>query len=387
MLLAQGDTPKTIRVVGLEDDADNKTVEAPADLGPKPETLSVPADAIMKKAVESVSSDALIRNAEAAGVQAEAKSGAANVKSLTIEGTVIPPSSEDAKTLEEAVRWILRDAKKQIGTVSSNGIEKLVMPYQQLGDGKSYEIEWRKALRLLLTPVGYNFTEDGELVLFGLADEVDIKHKQLAQERLLSNRTPILFTTNESEGGMELRTAIRDVAVKADITITTDYMEQSDLYVPVQTVAAEGKIGARCLSEDRVVPLVEGIDPHEGARAVWGALKRLHQQRDDFARHLFGHAAKGVVHGEECHAVGRLHGAILAHPRHGEGREEVPRFGVVAVEPRAVHEPGVMDVEAEGEAAPGGKLRHMAHPGGQFETRVEVERRPRRIDWRLDSAF
>ena len=231
MLFAQVEKPKTINVVGLESDADNATVVAPAELGAKPATVSISADALVKKAAE-------------ANVEVEKKVNTANVKALTIEGMVIPPSGEMAKTLEEAIRNILLQAGKQIGTVNSNGVEKLTMPYQQLGDGKSYEVEWRKALRLLLSPVGYNFTEDGELVLFGLAGEVDIKHKQLAQERLTSNRTPILFTTNESEGGMELRNAIRDVSVKADVTITTDYMEPGDLYVPVQMAAAEGKLTA-----------------------------------------------------------------------------------------------------------------------------------------------
>lgn len=230
-LFAQTDKPKTIKVVGLESDADNATVVAPAEFGAKPATVSISADALVKKAAE-------------ANVEVEKKVNTANVKALTIEGMVIPPSGEMAKTLEEAIRNILLQAGKQIGTVNSNGVEKLTMPYQQLGDGKSYEVEWRKALRLLLSPVGYNFTEDGELVLFGLAGEVDVKHKQLAQERLTSNRTPILFTTNESEGGMELRNAIRDVSVKADVTITTDYMEPGDLYVPVQSAAAEGNLTA-----------------------------------------------------------------------------------------------------------------------------------------------
>ena len=237
MLLAQGDTPKTIKVVGHNDDSDNATVVAPAELGAKPGTLPISADELMKKAAES------------ADAKAEAKVNMANVKALTIEGMVIPPSSDMAKTLEEAIRNILVQAGKQIGTVSSNGVENLTMPYQQLGDGKSYEVEWRKALRLLLSPVGYNFTEDGELVLFGLSEEVDVKHKQLAQERLIANRTPILFTTNESEGGMELRNAIRDVSVKADVTITTDYMEPADLYVPTQTAAAEGTLKAEDIAK------------------------------------------------------------------------------------------------------------------------------------------
>ena len=231
MLLAQAEGPQTINVVGLEDDEDNATVVAPAELGQKPETVSISADALWQKAAES-------------SAEANHAVNMANVKALTIEGMVIPPSADMVKTLEEAVRNILAQAGKQIGTVSTNGVENLVMPYQQLGDGKSYEVEWRKALRLLLSPVGYNFTEDGELVLFGLAEEVDVKHRQLAQERLAANRTPILFTTNESEGGMELRNAIRDVSIKADVTITTDYMEQGDLYVPAQNVAAEGTLTA-----------------------------------------------------------------------------------------------------------------------------------------------
>ena len=233
-LLAAGEAPKTIKVVGLEDDKDNATVVAPAELGAKPPTVSISADALTTAAAAD------------SRAKAEAKVNTANVKALTIEGMVIPPSSEMVKTLEEAVRNIIVQAGKQIGTVSSNGIEKLTMPYQQLGDGKSAnaEIEWRRALRLLLSPVGYNFTEDEDFVLFGLTAEVDAKHQQLAQERLTANRTPILFTTNEAEGGMELRIAIRDIAVKADVTITTDYMEPADLYVPTQTAATEGTLSA-----------------------------------------------------------------------------------------------------------------------------------------------
>ena len=232
MLFAEAEAPKTIKVVGLEDDKDNATVVAPAELETKPATVAISADALTTAAAAD------------SRAKAETKANTANIKALTVEGMVVPPSSDLVKTLEEAVRNILVQAGKQVGTVSSNGIEKLTMPYQQLGDGKSYEVEWRKALRLLLSPAGYNFTEDGELVLFGLSEEVDVKHKQLAQERLTANRTPILFTTNESVGGMELRNAIRDVSVKADVTITTDYMEPADLYVPTQTAATEGTLSA-----------------------------------------------------------------------------------------------------------------------------------------------
>lgn len=233
-LLAQGAgaAPRTLNVVGLEDDADNAVVAAPAALGPKPATAAISADALVKRA------------AAAAGAEGGRAVAAAQVKSLTLEGMVIPPPAEAAKTLEEAVRSILAQAGRQIGTVSSNGIERLTMPYQQLGDGKSYEVEWRKALRLLLAPAGYSFTEDGELVLFGRTDEVDAKHRRLAQERLAANRTPILFTTSEAEGGMELRNAIRDVSIKADVTIATDYMAPEDLYVPDRAAVAEGKLSA-----------------------------------------------------------------------------------------------------------------------------------------------
>lgn len=233
-LLAQGAsaTPRTLNVVGLEDDADNAVVAAPAALGPKPATAAISADALVKRAEA------------AAGAEGGRAVAAAQVKSLTLEGMVIPPPAEAAKTLEEAVRSILAQAGRQVGTVSSNGIERLTMPYQQLGDGKSYEVEWRKALRLLLAPADYSFTEDGELVLFGRTGEVDAKHRLLAQERLAANRTPILFTTSEAEGGMELRNAIRDVSIKADVTIATDYMAPEDLYVPDRAAVAEGKLSA-----------------------------------------------------------------------------------------------------------------------------------------------
>lgn len=233
-LLAQGASaaPRTLNVVGLEDDADNAVVAAPAALGPKPATAAISADALVKRAEA------------AAGAEGGRAVAAAQVKSLTLEGMVIPPPAEAAKTLEEAVRSILAQAGRQVGTVSSNGIERLTMPYQQLGDGKSYEVEWRKALRLLLAPADYSFTEDGELVLFGRTGEVDAKHRLLAQERLAANRTPILFTTSEAEGGMELRNAIRDVSIKADVTIATDYMAPEDLYVPDRAAVAEGKLSA-----------------------------------------------------------------------------------------------------------------------------------------------
>ena len=60
MLFAQAEGPKTINVVGLESDADNATVVAPAELGPKPETVSIDADALVKKATESIPQNTLI---------------------------------------------------------------------------------------------------------------------------------------------------------------------------------------------------------------------------------------------------------------------------------------------------------------------------------------
>jgi DUF917 family protein len=53
MLFAQVEKPKTINVVGLENDADNATVVAPAELGAKPATVSISADALVKKAAEA----------------------------------------------------------------------------------------------------------------------------------------------------------------------------------------------------------------------------------------------------------------------------------------------------------------------------------------------
>lgn len=245
MLFAQTEQQGTITKRGLEDDSENEEISVPSDL------------IASKPAVESFSADAIAQSAAAANSAPEKKTTIANEKSLTVEGIVVPPSSDLVKTLEEAVRNILGQANKQVGTVSSNGIEKLVMPYQQLGDGKSFEIEWRKALRILLTPVDYNFTEDGDLVLFGLAEEVDIRHKKLAQERLTANRTPILFTTNEAEGGLDLRTAIRNVAEGAGVTITTDYMERSDLYVPVQSIASQGTLTAEEIGKAKEQTVVQ----------------------------------------------------------------------------------------------------------------------------------
>ena len=102
-LFAQADKPKTINVVGLESDADNATVAAPAELGAKPPVVSISADALVEKAKES-------------GTAAvESKVNTAYVKALSVEGMVIPPSAEMVKTLEEAVRNILMQAGKQIG--------------------------------------------------------------------------------------------------------------------------------------------------------------------------------------------------------------------------------------------------------------------------------
>lgn len=250
MVFAQAEAPKTINVVGLENDSENAKVVVSNGLEavrkvhpPKPVAAVQPAVSLSADAIDSASQATTAPQVSANDlVSAKPADEPKNVKALVTEGTVIPPSAEQAKTVEDAIRWILRDAKKQAATVSSNGIEQLTMPYQQIGDGKSYETEWRKAIRHLLSPFGYNFTEDGDLVLFGRSDEVDAKHKILQQEQLTGNRTPIVFTT--SGDGMELRNAIHDIALKAGVTITTDYMEPADLYVPVAANAEVGQISA-----------------------------------------------------------------------------------------------------------------------------------------------
>lgn len=250
MVFAQAEAPKTINVVGLENDSENAKVVVSNGLEavrkvhpPKPVAAVQPAVSLSADAIDSASQATTAPQISANDLAStKLADEPKNVKALVTEGTVIPPSAEQAKTVEDAIRWILRDAKKQAATVSSNGIEQLTMPYQQIGDGKSYETEWRKAIRHLLSPFGYNFTEDGDLVLFGRSDEVDAKHKILQQEQLIGNRTPIVFTT--SGDGMELRNAIHDIALKAGVTITTDYMEPADLYVPVAANAEVGQISA-----------------------------------------------------------------------------------------------------------------------------------------------
>ena len=87
LLGAQAAEQKTIKVVGLEDDKDNATVVAPPELGAKPVTAAISADALVEKAA-------------AADAAAAPTVNTANVKALTIEGMVVPPSAETAKTLE-----------------------------------------------------------------------------------------------------------------------------------------------------------------------------------------------------------------------------------------------------------------------------------------------
>ena len=88
MLFAAAEAPKTIKVVGLEDDKDNATVVAPAELTVKPTTVAISADALTTAAAAD------------SRAKAEAKANTANIKALTVEGMVIPPSSDLAKTLE-----------------------------------------------------------------------------------------------------------------------------------------------------------------------------------------------------------------------------------------------------------------------------------------------
>ena len=66
------------------------------------------------------------------------------------------------------------------------------------------------------------------------------------------------------------------MAVKADITITTDYMEQSDLYVPVQTVATEGKVTAAEINE------YFGSAPDKLLEIMRGQTRRLRELTADY---------------------------------------------------------------------------------------------------------
>ena len=249
-LFAQAEAPKTFNVVGLENDSENAKVVVSNGLEavrkvlpPKPAAAAQPAVSLSADAIDSASQATVPRVSANDLASAKPADEPKSVKSLVTEGTVIPPSDKQAKTVQDAILWILRDANKQAATVSSNSIDQLTMAYKQIGDGKSYETEWRKALHLILSPLGWNFTEgDDKLVLFGKADEVDAKHKTLQQEQLAGNRTPIAFTT--SGEGMELRNAIRDISLKAGVTITTDYMEPADLYVPVAANAEVGQLSA-----------------------------------------------------------------------------------------------------------------------------------------------
>jgi len=204
------------------------------------------AEAATNAVAESAKSGTSVSSLKSFRLDGSSKSADADkkqvtVKALDLEGVVIPPSAEEAPTLADAVRSIMDQAKRPFGSVGTNGVDKLVMPYQQLGDGRSSKVKWRDALRQLLLPVGYSFVEDEDLVLFGLESEVDQKHKMLVQERLHANHTPILFSTNGKEGGMELLDAIRHVSMLARVTISTDYMDPKDLYAPPQQVAAPGQ--------------------------------------------------------------------------------------------------------------------------------------------------
>ena len=189
---------------------------------------------------ETYSADNISAQAEtAAAERRDEDDGRSN---LLNDGMVTPPTPEEAKNLEEAIRSVLVQANKQAGTVTSNGIDRLSSrEYKPLGDGKSL-IEWRYALRHLLYPAGYSFVEDGDFVLFGLPDEVDTRYHELAQEKLSLNRTPISFTSGEN--GMDIKNAIDDIARQAGITYTTDYMDKSDLYVSSASAVAKKEMTA-----------------------------------------------------------------------------------------------------------------------------------------------
>ncbi len=163
---------------------------------------------------------------------------AGNIKNLFQDGMIEPPSTNMVSTLREAVDAVIQLAGKSWVQVSTNDLEILAAPYKGLGDGKS-TMEWRQVLRYLLNPHGLNFAEDGTMVLIGKSDEVEVKRKIVAQERLTNNWTPISFTANVDEGGTPLRTALLAIAQNAGIYINLDYMDPKDLGITPKTVGPE----------------------------------------------------------------------------------------------------------------------------------------------------
>ena len=161
-----------------------------------------------------------------------------NIRNLFEDGMIVPPPTNNISTLKAAVDAVVQQVGKTWIQVSTNNLEILDAPYKGLGDGKS-TMEWRQVLRYLLNPHGLNFAEDGTMVLIGKSDEVEVKRKIVAQERLTNNWTPISFTANVDEGGTPLRTALLAIAQNAGIYINLDYMDPKDLGIVPKTVGPE----------------------------------------------------------------------------------------------------------------------------------------------------
>lgn len=140
------------------------------------------------------------------------------------------------------------------------------------------------------------------------------------------------------------------------------------------------------VAADQFGVFVERIDQDQRSGGVGRVVERLEQVRDDFARHLVRQTSQGVVGGEEGDAVGGLDGAVGSDAADGQGQEDVPGLTSVAVQPGAVEPPGVVGVEAEGEDV-AGQFGYMGHPGGDFQSGVEVEGGPGGIDRRDNGVF
>ena len=129
----------------------------------------------------------------------------------------------------------------------------------------------------------------------------------------------------------------------------------------------------------------ERVDPEQRAAPVRRGGKSLDHMGDHLVRNLFRHTAVRVVAGEKSQPGGRFDFPGSVHARHGHHRVEVPRIAAVAVEPRAVQKPGVVDVVAE-RIIPAGQFGDMAHPACDGEAGVEVDRRHRGVDRRSDDS-
>ena len=82
--------------------------------------------------------------------------------------------------------------------------------------------------------------------------------------------------------------------------------------------------------------------------------------------------------------IGSLHRTVRPQSGHRERQVDVVGTAAVPVQPGAVDEPRVVRVVAEGIAFPRRQFGDVAHPPRELHAEVAVQRRPRRIDRRLD---